>query len=129
MIGETTVTRLLKAQSASTTQTGAAVDLADSINPGGRNVKAVLDVGSLLGTAGTTLSVDCKIQDSNTTTAADFTDISGATFTQVTATAGAIAEIEFRTNKRYVRAVATLGTTVTGAVLGVYVVTVNRIEP
>lgn len=106
---------LVPAAGRTTSATGAAVDLQNYINPGGRQMKALLDVG-VITTAGT---LDVKIQHSDTTTAGDFADISGATFTQVTASTGAEA-IHFRTNKRYIRALATFGASTNGYSFGVY---------
>lgn len=91
----------LPAVARTTTATGSAVDLAGSLS-GVENVKAFLDVGAIT-TAGT---LTVKIQHSDTTTSADFTDISGATFTAVTSSTGT-QEIHFYTAKRYVRAVGT----------------------
>lgn len=123
-----TVRRLLSARVATTDTQGAAVDLSTSINPGVRDMKAVLDVGALAGTAGAGLGLDVKLQHSDTTTAADFTDVSGAAFTRVTATAGGIEEIHFSTARRYVRAAVTFGTSATSATFGVYIVTENRVQ-
>ncbi len=119
------VKALLQALARTTNASGSAVDLQGSMNPGVRNIKAVLDVGAITGTAGTTLSLDCKIQDSATTTPGDFTDVSGASFTQVTTTG--TQEIHFVTNKRYVRAVSTIGTTLTSGAFGVYLVETERV--
>jgi hypothetical protein len=57
---------------------------------------------------GTTPTLDVKLQESDDDLT--FTDISGATFTQVTA-ANQRETINFRRSKRYVRAVATLAGT------------------
>lgn len=121
-----TVRRLLSARVATTDTQGSAIDLSTSINPGVRDMKAVLDVSALAGTAGAGLTLNVKLQHSNTTTAADFTDISGAAFTQVTSTAGGIEAIDFSTTRRYVRAAVTFGATATSATFGAYVVTENR---
>ena len=113
-----TIRRLLSPAARSTTTEGSAVDLAAYIHPGGRGMKAKLDLSA---TAGTTPSVAVKIQDSDTTTAADFTDVTGAVFTTVTATTGAEEEIHFVTNKRYVRALMTITANTTSVTGGVYV--------
>ena len=81
----------------------ASVDLQGYINPGGRNMKAILNVGSMLGTT----SVSFKMQDNTTSATAGYADITGATWTAVTTTVGAHQSIHFITNKRYVRAVST----------------------
>ena len=93
----------------SANSSGATIDLLDYINPGRRQLKAVLDLGAVTSTG--TLAV--KIQESNTSAEAGFTDISGATFTTITsaATVGSSETIHFRTNQRYVRALATLADT------------------
>lgn len=83
---------------------GTGVDLQGYTQPGGRQLKAILTNGT---TSGTTPTLDVKLQDSDDNTT--FTDITGATFAQKTAAGNE--EIHFRTNKRYVRAVATIGGT------------------
>lgn len=120
-----TVKTLLAAKARTTNANGSAVDLQGSMDPGVRNIKAYLDLGTLQGTAGTTLSLDVKIQDSATTTSGDFTDISGAAFTQLTTVGNGT--LHFVTNKRYVRAVATIGTTLTNAEFGVFLVETERV--
>lgn len=119
------VKTLLTALARTTNASGTGVDLQGSANPGAKNIKAYLDVGAIAGTAGTTLSLDVKLQDSNTTTAADFTDISEAAFTQVTTVGNQ--EMHFNTIKRYVRAVTSQGTTLTSATFGVYLVEAERV--
>lgn len=79
------------------------------VNPGKRPMAAdVLPVwtGSDSGTA----TFDYKLQESNTTVDSDFSDISGATITQVSADAAtnAFQRINFYTAKRYVRGYATV---------------------
>lgn len=86
------------------TANGAGVDLQGYTQPGGRQMKAILTNGT---TSGTSPTLDVKIQESDDNSV--FTDISGATFAQKTAAGNE--EIHFRTNKRYVRAVATIGGT------------------
>lgn len=107
------IKELLSPATRSTSANGSAVDLQATIHPGGRQIKAYLNLSSL---AGTTPSVTGKIQDSDTTTSADFTDVSGASFTAVTSTAGGTEAIHFVTNKRYIRAVLTLTANTTEAV-------------
>lgn len=85
---------------------GTGVDLQDSIYPGGRQMKAFLNVGAVTGTDPT---LDVKIQESDAL-GTGYTDISGAAFTQVIAS-DAVEEIHFQTKKRYVRAVTTIGGT------------------
>lgn len=115
--------RLLKAQSISTTVTGAAVDLQSYTNPGSRNIKVTNDVGSNLGT---TPSTTVKIQDSDTTTTSDFVDLYTG-FSAVTATTGELQSAHIKTNKRYLRAVGTVTADTTGVVLSTYVLVGNRL--
>jgi hypothetical protein len=115
---------VLAAKAYTTSQSGAAIDLQGYINPGGRTMKAILSSGE---GAGTTVSVAVKMQDSDTTTAADFTDISGATFTSLSTTGvSAIQSIHFQTRKRYLRAVTTHGTNFTSATYAVVVIGESR---
>lgn len=82
---------------------GSAVDMQDC----GPEVVAVLDVGAVSGTSPT---LDVKLQESDTS-GGTYSDISGATFTQVTASnAQQTIQVANRT-KRYVRAVATIAGT------------------
>lgn len=118
-----TAVKLFSAVTRSTSTDGTGVDLSGYINPGGRNMKAILNCGS---TDGTTPSVTVKLQDSTTTTAGDYTDISGAVFTAVTDTTGAFEAIHFITKKRYLRAVATFTSDTTEATFGVAVIAENR---
>ena len=80
----------------------AEVDLAKHfVNPGKRPMKAVLSAVLASTDSGT---FDYKLQHSNTTVDSDFSDISGATFTQLAdSDTTNLAEIHFFTNKRYVR--------------------------
>jgi len=94
-----------------TTAAGTEVDLQKYfVNPGKRAMLAeVLPIwtGSDSGTA----TFDYKMQESNTTVDSDFSDISGATITQVAADAAAntVQRISVYTAKRYVRGYATIG--------------------
>lgn len=119
------VLTLLGAVARTTSASGSAVDLQGYVNPGGRNMKAYLDIGAIT-TAG---DFALKLQDSDTTTAADFTDISGASFTALTAsnTTATNEAIHFRTAKRYVRAVSTVGNG-TGHTFGVFVLAEKRVK-
>lgn len=92
-------------QRATSSQNGTGVD-----TQGYRDAMVVLEVGTVSGTSPT---LDVKLQESDDNST--FTDISGATFTQVTASNSSqvkrLAELNV-TRKRYVRAVATIaGTT------------------
>lgn len=76
------------------------------VNPGKREMKAV--VVPILTSTDSGL-FDYKLQHSNTTVDSDFSDISGASITQVgsSATPG-VNEIHFFTNKQYVRGYQTI---------------------
>src|SRR5678815_3028187 len=111
----------LIAKSRTTSTDGDAVDLQPYVS--NHELKAVLDQGTATGTA---ISVAIKIQESDTTTAGDFTDITGAAFTTFTDTASN-QEIQFKTNKRYVRAVSTHGTNMTAATYNVQIIAGNRL--
>lgn len=88
-----------------TTTNGAAVDLQGKANPGVKQMKAFINAGASTGTSET---CDVKVQESDAS-GSGFTDISGATFTQLTDVGAE--EIHFQTIKRYVRLVATLAGT------------------
>jgi len=98
------IVELFVAARKSASATGSDVDLKGYINPGGRMMKAFI---SATGVSGTSPTMDVKIQEADST--ASYTDITGAAFTQLTTTGNE--EIHFRTNKRYVRAIATLAGT------------------
>ncbi len=80
---------------------------------------AVMEVGAVVGTEGT---LNVKMQ-SSTATNTGFTDIPGATFTQVTTsgltTGGSLQIISFQVPQRYVRAVGTMAGTFTSMLYGV----------
>ena len=119
------VLTLLGAVARTTTTTGSAVDLAGYVNPGGRAMKAYLDLGAVT-TAG---PLTVKIQHSDTTTAADFTDATGGGFTviPVETTTATNEAIHFVTTKRYVRALATC-TNGAGHSYGVYLLAEKRVK-
>ena len=115
------------ASAAATTYSGANVDLQAYVNPGGRQLKALLQIGNITSTG--TLNV--KMQQSSTSAEAGFADITNATFTATADSAnlssGVAAEaIHFRASQRYVRAIGVI--TNTGNVdMGVYVVAERRL--
>ena len=111
---------LFPALARTATANGTGVDLQGYINAGGRQMKAFLDVGAV---SGTTPTLDVKLQDSadNVT----YADIAGATFAQ--ATAATSQAIHFRTNKRYVRAVATIAGTTPSFTCSVYALAEKRL--
>lgn len=116
---------LFGAAARTTSADGTAVDLQGYVNPGGRAMKAYLDVGAIT-TAG---ALTMKIQQSDTTTAGDFTDITGAAFTgyTVTQTTATNQSIHFVATKRYVRAVAGF-TNGGGHSFGVYLLAEKRVQ-
>jgi len=111
------------ARTGSTSYSGSAIDLANTLHVGGRQIKALLDVGAAT-TAGT---LDVKMQEDTTSAFTSASDISGAAFTQVTDSTGS-EEIHFRATKRYVRAYAAVGAATNGYTFGVYVLTDQRVK-
>lgn len=97
------VLELIPAVARTASVNGSGVDLTGYLETYGHEMAAYLNVGAA---AAGTLNV--KIQESDDNSA--FTDISGATFTQVT-TSVATQTIYFQTRKRYIRAVGTAGST------------------
>lgn len=77
----------------------------------GAEGEAIVILASDAASAGTDPTLDVKLQESSDNST--FTDISGATFTQVTDAAQALEKITINTNdvKRYLRAVGTIGGT------------------
>ena len=90
-----------------------------------RAMKAYLDLGAVT-TAG---PLTVKIQHSDTTTAADFTDATGGAFTviPVTTTTATNEAIHFTTTKRYVRAISTC-TNGAGHSYGVFLLAEKRVK-
>ena len=101
----------IRPQTATADVNGQAVDLVDTDGPCG----AKLVVGAVSGT--TTLNV--KMQES-TASGGTYTDITGATFTAVTAS-NKSQIINFKRTKRFVRAAATLTGSTTSAAIAVIV--------
>lgn len=111
-----------------TTTNGATIDLVDS---NAVMASALVQVGAVVGTQGT---ADIKIQESTqTATTGTWTDITGATFTQITTSGVAgtsgVQIISFQRNKRYVRAYATYAGTFTSMVVGVSIFSALASEP
>lgn len=77
----------------------------------GAEGEAIVILASDAASAGSSPTLDVKLQESSDNST--FTDISGATFTQVTDAAQALEKISINTNdvKRYLRAVGTIGGT------------------
>lgn len=91
-----------------TTGAGTEVNLAKSfVEPGKREIAAVMTGVNYV--SSDSLSIDYKIQESATTVDSDFTDITGAAFTNFTDASTAAPEvIYFNTTKQYVRGYATV---------------------
>ena len=117
---------VLPPQLSTTTVTGDAVDLQGKVL--NRQIKAILcQLWTAAGDTDETL--DVAIQESDTTVASDFAALAtAANFTQVVAdTASAVhEEIHFHTQKRYIRAVATLGGTSPSFTFGVSAIVEKR---
>lgn len=90
--------------SKTTTGQGTGVDLQGYTNAGGRQMKAFLSLGTLSG--GTSPTLDCKMQESDVL-GSGYADITGAAWTQLNAAGSET--IHFRTTKRYVRILYTVG--------------------
>jgi hypothetical protein len=118
-LSEFDVKVLLGAGARTASANGTGVDLQPLTHPGGRNMKAFLDVAAASGTSPT---LDVKMQESDDNSS--FSDIAGATFTQ--ATAAGQQQIHFHTTKRYVRAVAAIGGTTPSFTCGCYLVGQKR---
>ena len=97
----------IDAQNITANTNGRGVDLKGYVNSGGREIKAYLNAKRTGADADETLDVKVQESDDNST----FTDIAGAVFSQVAGANQAEEAIHFRTNKRYVRLVATVGGT------------------
>jgi len=91
-----------------TTGAGTEVSLAKYfVNPGKREMKAVLGALETVGSDSGTLAY--KLQESNTTVDSDFSDISGAAFTTLQdSDTNSIQQLHFFTSKEYVRGYRTL---------------------
>ena len=106
-----------------TSAEGTAIDLKAYLHTGGREMKAFFACLAPL----TASTLDVTIQENTTSASAGFTDITGAAFTQVAGTAAVTGEeIHFKTNKRYVRAYATYGTTATSITFGTWLLAEAR---
>ncbi len=99
---------LLACDSRTASANGTGFDLEGS---NGAEGEAIIILSSDAASAGTDPTLDVKLQESSDNST--FTDISGATFTQVTDAAQALEKITINTNdvKRYLRAVGTIGGT------------------
>lgn len=88
----------------------AEADLGPYVNSGKRQIQAVW-APAVTG-ADTDETYNCKLQESASTVDSDFSDISGAAFTQVTSeSTKAFQTLLFNTMKRYVRSVVTIAGT------------------
>lgn len=102
---------LLPPTRATSTVTGAGIDLSAYTNVQGRQMKAVLNVKTIGADTDETCIV--KIQESADTVVGNYADITGAVFpTRTQEGTTTVYELAFRAQKRYIRAIATLaGTT------------------
>jgi len=100
---------LLACDSRTATATGTGFDLEGS---NGAEGEAIIILSSDAASAGTDPTLDVKLQESDVE-GSGYTDISGATFTQVTDAEASSQKISINTNdvKRYLRAIGTLGGT------------------
>jgi hypothetical protein len=120
-IQSVTALTLVAPSTRTATVTGTGVDLAPYVNTVNTNLKIVADVGTV---TGTTPTLDIKIQDSDDNSS--FSDITGATFTQITATGAGAVEIHTKTNKRYIRAVGTIAGTTPSFPLAIWALVIER---
>jgi len=99
---------LLACDSRTASANGTGFDLEGS---NGAEGEAIMILASDAASAGTSPTLDVKLQESSDNST--YTDISGATFTQVTDAAQALEKISINTNdvERYLRAVGTIGGT------------------
>jgi hypothetical protein len=118
---------LIPVELATSTITGADVDLQGRIT--NRQLKAIATV--LWTAAGDSdETVDITLEESDTTVASDFAAITGAAFTTIQDDQSpALAEIHFRTDKRYIRAIATMAGTTPSFTVGVACVAEMRYTP
>jgi len=88
------------------TLTGVATDVLDYEGVG------LVSLNAAAATAGTTPTLNVKLQHSDTTTTGDFVDVTGATFTVVTDVAGTagVQLLKFNVSdvKRYIRVIGTI---------------------
>jgi hypothetical protein len=111
--------------SAVSTVTGAAVDLQGYVT--NRQLKSI--VSAVVTGTDTDETLDVTMEESDTTVASDFAAITGAAHAQITEVATAVSEMHFRTDKRYIRAVATIAGTTPDFGIAVAVVAEKRQTP
>lgn len=88
------------------------IDLAPYVHVGVAELDAFWVPFSISTDATTDKVFDCKLQEAATTVDSDFSDISGAAFTQATlATVGTLQQLPVAVTKRYLRAYVTMGGT------------------
>ena len=110
-------TRLVLIRAASltsdSTMASGELDLGPYVESGKREIGGVWGYVPNSASTDTDGTYDNKFQESATTVDSDFSDITGAAFTQVAASdTAALQQIAFSTNKRYIRSLITLGGTV-----------------
>lgn len=97
------------------TMASAELDLGPYVNSGKVQITGVWAPVVTSASSDTDGTYDNKWQESATTVDSDFSDISGAAFTQVLSNdALAFQTVTFTTNKRYIRSLITLGGTAAG---------------
>lgn len=108
-LAQAVVLALAAAARRTTTLTGSATDVLSYEG------EALIVLNASAATAGTNPTLDVKLQHSDTTTSGDFTDVAGATFTQVTDVSGTAGVQTLKLNvsdlKRYLRVIGTIGGT------------------
>jgi hypothetical protein len=110
-----------KLVSTNTNATGDAVDLSNAQG----QINATLIVGT---TAGTTPTMDLKLQSNTTSATTGFTDITGATFTQVTSSAQRqVIKADMPQGHNWVRVTGTFSTQVTGFMVAVDIVAQKKL--
>src|SRR5687767_7491320 len=117
------IQRLLNIATQTTSTNGSAVDLRGKVNPGSRNIKVYVTVSAV---AGTTPNFNFKVQQSNST-GSGYTDVTGLTFTAITATTGGQEEKHGVVTQRYIRYVSTFDANTTSATFVAVALTENRI--
>lgn len=115
LMGEVKVAGLFSPLARTSSGNGTAIDTHGSAYGNPRELVCYLDVGAASGTSPT---LDVKLQDSDDNSS--FSDVSGASFTQLTDTGAE--ELRVTGFRRYVRAAATIGGTSPSFTFGVVAV-------
>ena len=121
-IQSVTALTLVAPSTRTATVTGTGVDLSPYVNTVNTNLKIVADVGTV---TGTTPTLDITVEESDSS-GSGYSAITGAAFTQITATGTGAVEIHTKTNKRYIRAVGTIGGTTPSFPLAIWALVIER---